>query len=330
MKRIFLIIVLSLILNNSTIAQDSLKVKGFGNDRNSAILDALRLGIQERYGVIITADSEVHNFALREDNIMSFSNGYAAEFRILSERPITGNYFADLIVNFETNTNPLDKIIIRGYGNDRNSAVSDGLRLAVQQRYGVQVNSETKIQNYSMKQDQIITLSNGKVAAFAMTNEGPQYGKYEVKLIVKFEHISDFGALLRSTIIPGWGQYYKGRTTKAWVFALSEVVMLSTSFYTDYKTDEMYDKSMNTSSQYKRDWYYDKHLDYQKFRNISIAVASAGWIFNIVDSLISVPILGQKIETKTSSTDYKEQHAFQIRLSNTQQNTPAIQLLYSF
>lgn len=244
MRRISQITALILILCNLAIAQDSLQVKGFGIDRNAAIMDALKLGIQQRYGVIINANSEVHNFVLQEDRIISLSKGYAARFNI--------------------------------------------------------------------------------------EQEGQMQGEYFVVLKVKFEHISDPSALLRSTIMPGWGQYYKGRTTKAWIFALSEVVMLSASYYTDYKAEEMYDKSMNTASQYKRDWYYDKHLEYQKFRNICIAVTSAGWIYNMVDAFISVPILGQRIETKTSSTDSKKHNAFRIRLSNTQQNTPAIQLLYSF
>ena len=330
LRLVIIFILISLGLFKDTSAQDSLQVKGFGIDRNSAIIDALKLGIQQRYGVIINADSKVHNFVLQEDKILSFSKGYAAQFSILSERPIIGKYFVDLIVNFDNRSDATDKFYTKGYGNDRNSAINDGLRLAVQQRYGVQVQSETETLNYSVGQDQIVTFSDGKAAAFTITNEGPLYGNYEVKLRIKFEHISDFSALLRSTIMPGWGQYYKGRTTKAWIFALSEVVMLSTSLYTDYKADEMYDKSLNTSSQYNRDWYYDKHLEYQKVRNISIAVTSAGWIYNMVNAFISVPILGQRIETKTTSTNHKERHAFQIGLGNTEQNTPAIQLFYSF
>ena len=244
LKLLIIFILISLGLLNDTSAQDSLQVKGFGPDRNSAIINALKLGIQQRYGVAISAKSEVHNFVLKEDKIMSLSKGYAARFKI----------------------------------------------------------------------DQ----------------EGQMQDEYFVVLKIKFEHVSDLSALLRSTIMPGWGQYYKGRTTKAWIFALSEVVMLSTSLYTDYKADEMYDKSLNTSSQYNRDWYYDKHLEYQKVRNISIAVTSAGWIYNMLDAFISVPILGQRIETKTSSTISTDYHAIQIRFFDEQQNFPAIQLLYSF
>lgn len=96
-------------------------------------------------------------------------------------------------------------------------------------------------------------------------------------------------ALVRS-IIPGWGQWYKGQETKAWCIWGAEAVFVAGSVYfnhrfhsyrNDYRDCVAADDGISAAS------YHSKYKSWRTMRNISIGCAVATYIYNLCDAAFS-------------------------------------------
>lgn len=71
---------------------------------------------------------------------------------------------------------------VKGVGNDRNEAINDGLRRAVEQALGTRVVSETEIRNYELVRDILQTRAQGYVSKYEIIDEIPFPDRYEVRI----------------------------------------------------------------------------------------------------------------------------------------------------
>lgn len=76
------------------------------------------------------------------------------------------------------------QVVVSGIGIDRDSAIKQGLRAAVEQAIGVFLKSETIIENHITIEDKILSHSRGYVESFDIINEGAQADLYTVMLSV--------------------------------------------------------------------------------------------------------------------------------------------------
>ena len=88
-------------------------------------------------------------------------------------------------------------------------------------------------------------------------------------------------AMLRSLMLPGWGQFFNEQYTKGYVIAGTELVLLSTAlvFYT--QANSTYSDYENGSASYDD---YTKKID---TTNMVVGVFAAVWIYNVIDAYIN-------------------------------------------
>ena len=96
-----------------------------------------------------------------------------------------------------------------------------------------------------------------------------------------------FSPVLRSFLIPGWGQFYKGENTKGWTFLTAETILISSAIVTSYLS-----KDYNRKAENERDITSIEFYDKWSNRTYSISMitwVSAGvlYVYNIFDSIVS-------------------------------------------
>lgn len=74
------------------------------------------------------------------------------------------------------------RVVVSGVGSDRDAAIKQGLRSAVEQAIGVFLKSETVVENYQLLSDKILTHSRGYVQSFDIVKEERRNGSYYLTL----------------------------------------------------------------------------------------------------------------------------------------------------
>lgn len=72
------------------------EVKGVGLNRDAAIQDALRAAIGKAVGVTVSSQSQMENFILIKDAVVTNTKGYIASYDVLKETPLSGTYEVDV------------------------------------------------------------------------------------------------------------------------------------------------------------------------------------------------------------------------------------------
>ena len=111
--------------------------------------------------------------------------------------------------------------------------------------------------------------------------------KIPKKYSVPYDSPSKYSPVWRSIILPSWGQFYKGHSSKGYVIAISEAVLLPAGFiFNNLKITNEAD-ARNARTQVLRDYYNDQS---NTFSNLSLAcfiTASAVYLYNVVDAVAS-------------------------------------------
>lgn len=92
-------------------------------------------------------------------------------------------------------------------------------------------------------------------------------------------------SLLRSIILPGWGHFYSGSTTKGWILSSAGLVSLSSMIYfiADSRTKEK--NYLNERNPYLIRDRYDKYNFSNKMKYYSLAAYALVWSYSQVDLL---------------------------------------------
>lgn len=105
-KKIFsLIIFLSCFFMVQMAFAQEVIVTGFGMNRDDAIRDAMRLGVEQAVGSVIDATTITQNYQLLQDDIYSKSVGYVQSYKILREGKTDQDYFVKASVVVDTSPN---------------------------------------------------------------------------------------------------------------------------------------------------------------------------------------------------------------------------------
>lgn len=87
------------------------------------------------------------------------------------------------------------------------------------------------------------------------------------------------------SIIPGWGQIYKGQTTKGCVIIGVEAVSLATIALGEHKRHYMIEESKKPGAE--TDSWISKSHSWRNVRNVGIGVAVATYVYNLIDAATS-------------------------------------------
>jgi TM2 domain-containing membrane protein YozV len=109
------------------------------------------------------------------------------------------------------------------------------------------------------------------------------YGAAARERTYNFDEPTPANAMMRSMILPGWGQFYNGQPLKGLLFAGVEIAAVGGAFV-------MYSKANTTYSDYETKRTDDLYTDYSKqidTTNLFIYLAAAIWAGNILDAYLS-------------------------------------------
>ena len=120
------------------------------------------------------------------------------------------------------------------------------------------------------------------------------------------------GAVLRSAVLPGWGQHYQGKKVRGWFFTLATLAGGGASFYywqrykaskDEYEaTRQSYLKAYSSATiEFYRDRMhekYDQTNNWQTKTNLAIGLTAAVWVWNLLDTVLFPPQYEKKIGVK--------------------------------
>lgn len=97
-----------------------------------------------------------------------------------------------------------------------------------------------------------------------------------------FERKSKAGALFRSTVVPGWGQYYNDEPLKAAVVVGVEVILFGAALayeLSGQQAEKRYGVPLRSTVSARKD-----AIDAYEMRNVMLILGAAGWGANMLDA----------------------------------------------
>jgi hypothetical protein len=213
-----------------------------------------------------------------------------------------------------------DYMVARGEGKSLKEAREDAFNsflIDLGNNAGVTVNSNTiseiksnlnydgNTTNYDESTNTTSTFNierEGFKASFSKVSEYYEYSGsgyqmwelYEISSGQNFkpvipEYTSHYGldAAWKSAILPGWGQFYKGSTTKGVLFLTTEVAAISGLVYCEMKRSDNVRLSQETTNLSIVKEYRDRADSWELNRNILIGAAAGIYVFNVLDAALS-------------------------------------------
>ncbi|MFJ1327784.1 DUF5683 domain-containing protein [Capnocytophaga canimorsus] len=91
----------------------------------------------------------------------------------------------------------------------------------------------------------------------------------------------------RSLIMPGWAQFYTGKTTKGIAFLAGTTTLIGAGFYFDTEYTSNIIKSKETTNLKIKKTYRDQANQYQTYSYIAFGAATGLYLYNVIDAFVS-------------------------------------------
>ncbi len=100
-----------------------------------------------------------------------------------------------------------------------------------------------------------------------------------------YETPSKFSPVWRSVLLPSWGQFYKGESTKGYFIAGGTAILVSSGFiFSNLKITAESD-AKNSRTQVLRDYYNDQSNTYNNISLACFIAVAAVYVYNVVDAV---------------------------------------------
>ena len=117
--------------------------------------------------------------------------------------------------------------------------------------------------------------------------EVSQSGKSFKPYIPEYTDQYGMSAAWRSVIVPGWGQFHKGKTGKGIFFLSTEVVAVSGIVFCEVKRSDNVRKSQETTKLSIIKEYRNRADNWELYRNIAIGTAAGVYLWNVLDAALA-------------------------------------------
>ena len=107
--------------------------------------------------------------------------------------------------------------------------------------------------------------------------------RQELLHIYEMEANSMWDALIKSAVVPGWGQFTNKAPTKGSIFLASELALVGVSLYFYDRSLYYYDKYMNATQVEDIENYYNLALAPRQYSMLFLGSAALVWAYNIFD-----------------------------------------------
>lgn len=101
----------------------------------------------------------------------------------------------------------------------------------------------------------------------------------------------DFVPMVKSAVVPGWGQFSNGYQKKGGIFFFGEALLVVSAVFSDNQAANYLEKSNRSFQSQTREYYYGKSNDWKMIRNATGAGVLVVWALNLIDAatLSNVP-----------------------------------------
>ena len=186
MKYFYLIIFLfSVSIYSQNSDEIQIQTNGYGANENEAIMDALKMAVENAYGVFINSSTTIINDQLIQDEIKSLGKGNIIDYTIISQSKINNTYSVNL-----KSTVSLSKMMEFGKNSGQEINLNGGLfarNLKLQELY--EINEFSIIKNFIGELNQIYK----NVFDYSISYTDPVLGsseKYKIDIQVN-THINE-------------------------------------------------------------------------------------------------------------------------------------------
>lgn len=178
----------------------------------------------------------------------------------------------------------------------------------VQSKRNIQMESEDKFSNGNTIYDETTKHidsykieGNGYRMSFAAVDEYYERNRdtyqiwvlYQVAekeftpVLPEYTNSYGFGAVWRSAIVPGWGQFYKKQSGKGLSFLATKSVLIGTAIYSDMQYTSNVRRSRETTNLTVIKEYRNRADQWQLRRNIAIGATVGVYVWNVLDAALA-------------------------------------------
>ena len=155
-------------------------------------------------------------------------------------------------------------------------------------RRGIEGIRKTSIQSLP------IEIKNAKIVDYFFKTNRQQ--KYESRVLIRIpleinapikpqDPTYGFAPVWRSSLVPGWGQFYKGENKKGFRLLLSDMALVSTYFIASYLSRDYNRRAFDVRDASRREFYNDWSNRSFTISSISGIMAGVIYIYNILDAI---------------------------------------------
>ena len=212
------------------------------------------------------------------------------------------------------------EVYSEGLGRTREDAIAAAIRNGIDEFYGVSISSLSITQTNLEPENRMILVREAegiryKVTSVEFTDKYKIEYRAYIKLMIRTFHPSE--SAWRSALIPGWGQFYKGSSAKGWAALVGTSGLLVAGVLSANHSTEMDNRSNETLSQFKRNYYNDEATKYHQISMVCYGLAAGLYALNVFDAISSPLGFRTRMITEINYSDKTVQFNFVFCQSQT-------------
>jgi hypothetical protein len=179
---------------------------------------------------------------------------------------------------------------VQGEGSTRDEAIHNALINGVNEFYGVSIGSQTTYKSGQIAENKTVLFRQGEGLKYKVikVDFADKYKNiFRAYLKITFQKFTPSEGLWRSTIVPGWGQYYKGSPVKGAIGLLGTSSLVISGVLSANHSNDMNEKSKSSNSNYNRNYYHDEATKYHQLSMIFYGTAIGFYALNVFDAVAS-------------------------------------------
>lgn len=177
----------------------------------------------------------------------------------------------------------------------RRQAIADAMRVFSEQR---NVTVESRFHSLSTEdrrqiEDEVsikgasTTLKGLRLAETYDVSTNGQHQVWSLMSLPSANEISRWSSIWRSTLLPGWGQFYQGKNWRGVVFLAGTVVGVGGALYTASRQQDFENQGLGSTVPSTRQYYYDQADKYHQGNVAFVTFAIASYALNLADVIFT-------------------------------------------
>lgn len=177
----------------------------------------------------------------------------------------------------------------------RRQSISDAMRVFSEQRnvtvesrfHSLTTEERRKVEDEVSVKGTSITLKGLRLAENYVLRTGDQHQVWSLMSLPSATEISRWSSIWRSTVLPGWGQFYQGKNWRGAVFLAGTVIGVGGALYTASRQQDFERQGNESIVPSTRHYYYDQADKYHQGNVAFVSLAVVSYALNLADAIFT-------------------------------------------